>query len=135
MNEIKPTSSIGIPKPLVDGPEKVTGKARYSADFIPSDCLVGRIFRSPVSHAEIMEVDISDALSLPGVKAVITGTDLPETGDAIVDLGEGPARLKYMADNVLATDKVLYSGHPVAAVCADADLALNFALGQSRIFL
>ena len=78
MNEIKPTMSIGVPKPLVDGPEKVTGKARYSADYIPSDCLVGRIFISPVSHAEIQEVDISDALSLPGVKAVITGDETDE---------------------------------------------------------
>ncbi|MAV88683.1 MAG: 4-hydroxybenzoyl-CoA reductase subunit alpha [Rhodospirillaceae bacterium] len=109
MNEIKPTSSIGIPKPLVDGPEKVTGKARYSADFIPSDCLVGRIFRSPVSHAEIMEVDISDALSLPGVKAVITGEETDEPYGVLPI-----ARFEYP----MARDKVRYKGEPVACVAA-----------------
>ena len=76
MNELsKPVKSIGVAKPLVDGPEKVSGKAMYSADFIPDGCLVGRIFRSPVSHAEIIGVDISKAAALDGVVTVITGDD------------------------------------------------------------
>ncbi|MGY9001756.1 MAG: 4-hydroxybenzoyl-CoA reductase subunit alpha [Rhodospirillales bacterium] len=109
MNEIKPTKSIGVRKPLVDGPEKVTGKALYSADFIPSDCLVGRIFRSPVSHAEIIEVDISEAQALPGVKAVITGDETDEPYGVLPI-----ARFEYP----LARDKVRYKGEPVACVAA-----------------
>ena len=61
MNEIKPSQSIGVRKSLVDGPEKVSGKAKYSSDFMPIGCLVGRIFRSPVAHAEIIKVDIEEA--------------------------------------------------------------------------
>ena len=109
MNEIKPTKSIGVRTPLVDGPEKVSGKALYSADFNPTDCLVGRIFRSPVSHAEIIDVDISAAQALPGVKAVITGDETDET------FGILPvARFEYP----LARDKVRYKGEPVACVAA-----------------
>ena len=109
MNEIKPTQSIGVPKPLVDGPEKVSGKAQYSADFLPNDCLVGRIFRSPVSHAEIIEVDISAAQALPGVEAVITG-DVTDEPFGILPI----ARFEYP----LAREKVRYKGEPVACVAA-----------------
>ena len=101
-----------------DGVDKVTGRAVYGGDMRLPGLLYGQVLRSPHAHARIKSIDTSKAQALPGVKAVLTGADLPETGDTIVDLGEGPARLKYISDNVLATDKVLYSGHPVAAVCA-----------------
>ena len=106
---VKPVHSIGVPKPLVDGPEKVTGKAKYSADFIPGGCLVGRILRSPVTHAKITKVDISKAQALPGVVAVITGDDCDET------FGILPiARFEYP----LARERVRYRGEPVACVAA-----------------
>ena len=47
MNETSPAQSIGVPKPLVDGPEKTTGKAMFAADFQTAETLVGRILRSP----------------------------------------------------------------------------------------
>ncbi len=109
MNEIKPTKSIGVPQPLVDGPEKVSGKALYSADFIPNNCLVGRIFRSPVAHAEIISVDTSEAEALPGVHAIVTGDDCDETYGVLPI-----ARFEYP----LARDKVRYRGEPVACVAA-----------------
>ena len=110
MNELsKPVQSIGIAKPLVDGPEKVSGKAMYSADFIPEGCLVGRIFRSPVSHAEIIGVDISKAAALAGVVAVITGDDCDETY-GILPI----ARFEYP----LARERVRYRGEPLACVAA-----------------
>jgi 4-hydroxybenzoyl-CoA reductase subunit alpha len=109
MNEIKPSQSIGIRKSLVDGPEKVSGKAKYSSDFMPIGCLVGRIFRSPVAHAEIIKVDIEEAKLLPGVKAVITGDETDEP------FGILPiARFEFP----LARDKVRYRGEPVACVAA-----------------
>ena len=109
MNEIKPTKSIVVRKPLVDGPDKVSGKALYSGDFIPHNCLLGLIFRSPVAHAEIVEVDTSEAELLPGVKAVITGEETDEP------FGILPiARFEFP----LARDKVRYRGEPVACVAA-----------------
>ena len=65
VNEIVPTHNIGGYVPMVDGPEKVSGRAKYTADLISQGMLAGRIFRSPYSHAEIIEVDVSAACSSP----------------------------------------------------------------------
>src|SRR5690606_8006771 len=70
--DIAPVKSIGVPTPLVDGPEKVSGKALFTADFVDRHALVGRILRSPVAHANIVSIDTSAAEALPGVEAVIT---------------------------------------------------------------
>src|SRR5262245_47544773 len=75
MNEILPAHTIGDYVPLVDGPEKVSGRAKYTADFVGLGMLAGRIFRSPYSHAEILEIDVSEAAKLSGVKAIVTGAD------------------------------------------------------------
>ncbi|MEE1545220.1 MAG: 4-hydroxybenzoyl-CoA reductase subunit alpha, partial [Alphaproteobacteria bacterium] len=64
---------IGAPLPLVDGPEKVSGKALFTADMAPADALVGKILRCPWSHARLLGVDVEKARALPGVAAVITG--------------------------------------------------------------
>src|SRR6478609_6923213 len=79
LNEIVPTHNIGGYVPMVDGPEKVSGRAKYTADLISQGMLAGRIFRSPYSHAEIIDVDVSAALQLPGVKAIVTGADCDKT--------------------------------------------------------
>ena len=65
--------------PLIDGIDKVTGRARYTADLDHADALVGRILRSPVSHGEIVRLDVSKARALEGVVAVVTGDDCPHT--------------------------------------------------------
>ena len=67
MNDIAPARNIGSYLPLVDGPEKVSGRAKYTADLIAPGTLAGCIYRSPYSHGEIIELDISDARKLPGV--------------------------------------------------------------------
>jgi hypothetical protein len=64
---------------LVDGPEKVSGRAKYTADLIAPGMLAGRILRSSNSHAEILVVDVSEARKLPGVKAIVTGADCVKT--------------------------------------------------------
>ena len=61
-----------------DGPDKVTGRARYGADILLPNLLVGKLLRSPHPHARIRNIDASRALALPGVKAVVTAADLPE---------------------------------------------------------
>ena len=108
-DEVTPVKSIGVPMPLVDGPEKVSGKAQYAADFVEADALVGRILRSPVAHAEIVSIDISVAEALPGVEAVVTGHDF------VGQFGVLPiARTEWP----IARDRVRYRGEAVAAVAA-----------------
>ena len=102
-----------------DGSDKVTGRAEYGADVNPAGLLHGRILRSVHAHANIISIDTSRAEKLPGVKAIVTAADLPETLEgATVDYGEGSMDLHYMRQNVLAIDKVLYAGHAIVGVAA-----------------
>src|ERR671923_214791 len=101
-----------------DGVDKVTGRAIYGADVQMAGLLHGKVLRSPHAHARIRSIDVSRALALPGVKAVATSADLPAAEDRVIQLGEGAVNLKYLSNNILAADKVLYKGHPVAAVAA-----------------
>jgi CO/xanthine dehydrogenase Mo-binding subunit len=101
-----------------DGTDKVTGRALYGADVQMAGLLHGRILRSPHAHAHIRRIDVSKALALPGVEAVVTSADLPEPGDRLAELGEGAVNLRHLSCNVLAREKALYRGHAVAAVAA-----------------
>src|SRR3712207_3891773 len=102
-----------------DGTDKVTGRAQYGADIRLTGMLYGRVKRSPHAHAIIKRIDASKALALPGVKAVVTAADFPEPPQGLAAAGEGPAQpIRFMVENYLASHKVLYRGHAVAAVCA-----------------
>ena len=101
-----------------DGADKVTGRALYGADFGTAGLLHGKILRSPHAHARIKSIDTSAAEALPGVAAVVTNADFQSDADAMVDLGEGATSLKWLRDNVLASDKALYKGHAIAGVAA-----------------
>ncbi len=116
-----------------DGADKVTGRALYGADYSTAGLLHAKILRSPYAHARIKSIDTSEAEAHPGVKAVVTGKDLPEAGDKLVDLGEGAVRLKYLRDNVLASDKALYKGHAVAAVAATSPHVAEEALALIKV--
>jgi 4-hydroxybenzoyl-CoA reductase subunit alpha len=124
VNEIVPAHNIGSYVPMVDGPEKVSGRAKYTADLIVPGMLAGRIYRSPYSHADILDVDISEALRLPGVKAVVTGADCDKTfGVLPIARSEHP----------LARDKVRYRGEPVAAVAAVDDATAKKAIALIKL--
>jgi len=101
-----------------DGVDKVTGRAQYGADFQAAGLLHGRILRSPHAHAKIKKIDVSKALALPGVEAIVTGADLPDPGNRMANLGEGAIILRHLSANCLARDKALYKGQAVAAVAA-----------------
>jgi CO/xanthine dehydrogenase Mo-binding subunit len=109
---------IGGRPPRPDGVDKVTGRALFGADIHLPGMLHGKVLRSPHAHARMRRIDTSKAAALPGVKAVATGADLPGVGDKIQAMGESAIGLKYLSANILAQDKVLYHGHPVAAVAA-----------------
>jgi 4-hydroxybenzoyl-CoA reductase subunit alpha len=119
-----PARNIGTYVPMVDGPEKVSGRAKYTADIIQPGQLAGRIYRSPYSHGEIVEVDVSEALKLPGVRAIVTGADCDKTfGVLPIARSEHP----------LARDKVRYRGEPVAAVAAVDDATAREALRRIKL--
>ena len=104
-----------------DGVDKVTGRARYGADVVMPGLLYGKVLRSPHAHARIVSVDVSRAEAHPGVRAVVTGKDMPQiTGTVSIAGGEGGAiNLKYYREMILASEKALFKGHPVAVVAAD----------------
>jgi xanthine dehydrogenase molybdenum-binding subunit len=102
-----------------DGTDKVVGRAQYGADIRLTGLLYGKILRSPHAHARIKSIDVSRALAHPGVKAVVTSAELPQPSGKVTDLGEGAMiNPRFMSNNCLAKDKVLYKGHAVAAVAA-----------------
>src|SRR5499433_1667873 len=124
VNEDVAAHNIGGYVPMVDGPDKVSGQAKYTADLVTPGLLAGRIFRSPYSHAEILDVDVDAALRLPGVKAIVTGADCDKTfGVLPIARSEHP----------LARDKVRYRGEPVAAVAAVDDATAKRALGLIKL--
>jgi 4-hydroxybenzoyl-CoA reductase subunit alpha len=119
-----PVRTIGQYVPMVDGPEKVSGRAKYTADFIEPGALAGRIFRSPYAHAEILELDVSAAAALPGVVAIVTGADCDKT------FGVLPIA---RTEHPLARERVRYRGEPVAAVAAVDDATAAKALKLIRL--
>jgi 4-hydroxybenzoyl-CoA reductase subunit alpha len=111
--------AIGRRTPLLDGVEKVTGRARYTADLPVGEALVGRILRSPIAHGVIRGIDASAARALPGVRAVITGEDFAAPYGVIpIAQNEWP----------LARGRVRYRGEPVAAVAAVDEASAEAAL-------
>ena len=101
-----------------DGHDKVTGRAKYGADIQLAGLLFGAVLRSPHPHARIRSIDTSKAEALPGVKAVMTGKDLPEKATRPANFMETLADTQVLTENVMARGKVLYKGHAVAAVAA-----------------
>jgi len=111
-----------------DGVDKVTGRARYGDDMKLPGMLYGKILRSPHAHAKIVKLDTSKAEALKGVKAVVTGADIPD---------HEPAKPPYppiindfhdISRNVMAKEKVLYDGHAIAAVAATSEDIAKAAL-------
>jgi xanthine dehydrogenase molybdenum-binding subunit len=122
-NETTPAAQftvIGTRPPRYDAADKATGRALFGPDIQLPGMLHGKVLRSPHAHAHIRAIDTRRAEALPGVYAVVTARDLQEAEDRIVQLGEGSASFRYLCENTLARDKVLYVGHAVAAVAARA---------------
>ena len=101
---------IGELVPRLDAPPKVKGEFVYASDLIVPGMLWGHTLRSPHAHARIVELDISAAVSMPGVHAVLTHADVPGTKFYGLEFQDQP---------VLAIDRVLYYGEPVALVAAE----------------
>src|SRR6266566_4792830 len=124
-NPDKNLKIVGTSPVKHDGVDKVTGRARFGADLFLPGMLVGKILRSPHAHARIKSIDTSAAEKLPGVKAVVTRADFPET-KAGTPGGD-------MSRNAMAREKALYDGHPVAAVAATSELIAKQALKLIKV--
>ena len=110
---------IGHSTPRTDNTGKVTGESRYTSDILLPGTLWAKTLRSPYSHARIKRIDTSKAAALPGVRAVITGKDLPRvTLGAAGPGGVATTREYYVSREIVARDKVLFHSHVVAAVAA-----------------
>tara|TARA_B100000700_G_scaffold325852_1_gene435744 strand:- start:2630 stop:4918 length:2289 start_codon:yes stop_codon:yes gene_type:complete len=103
----------------VDGDDKVTGRAQFGADFTAPGSLFGKIVRSPYAHAKVIAIDTSAAEALPGVEAVCTAADFPSDVSGDLDTGEVEIGIQFMANLIMGRRKVLFEGHPVAAVAAN----------------
>ena len=106
----------------------MTGRARFGADAHLPNMLVGKVLRSPHAHARLKSIDVSRALALPGVKAVVTRDDFDDLPSEFVPAGEMLVNYRDVVRNVMAREKVLYEGHPVAAVAAVGERAAKEAL-------
>ena len=111
-----------------DGMDKVTGRARFGADYNLPGQLVGKVLRSPHPHAKLISIDTSKAEKLPGVKAVVCRDDFPEMPSEVIPAGEMLMNYRDVTRNVMAREKVLYEGHPVAAVAATSEAIAKQAL-------
>ena len=111
-----------------DGVDKVTGRAKYGADYSFPGMLHGKVLRSPYAHARIKSIDIDKALAFAGVKAIVIGAELPELPNRMEAIGEIPFNPHDCSYNVLARDKVLYNGHAIAAVAATSPHVAEEAL-------
>ena len=111
-----------------DGMDKVTGRARFGADYNLPGQLVGKVLRSPHPHAKLISVDVSKAEKLAGVKAVVCRDDFPDMPSEVIPAGEMLMNYRDVTRNVMAREKVLYEGHPVAAVAATSEAIAKQAL-------
>ena len=108
---------VGKPFRKVDARAKCTGQTRFADDIVLPRMLFAKLLRSPVPHGLIKRIDVTKALKLPGVVAVITGKDLP-IPYGILPVSED--------EHTLCIDKVRFIGDPVAAIAAiDEDTAFD----------
>lgn len=115
-------SHIGRSLPRKDGEDKVRGKLRYLGDRLAPEMLHAAVKTSPHAHALLSKIDIHAALQAPGVRAVLTGADIP--GNIGIYLGDKPP---------LAFKKVRHYGEPVAAVVADSEAEARAALPLIKV--
>lgn len=107
-----PSSTVGAPVTRVEGPAKVTGAARYSADRTPAGMVYGVLVGAPWAAGTLQEVLTEDALAVPGVVAVLTEADMPRFGDITF-----PAAMMHLP---MQNQTITYEGEPVALVLADS---------------
>jgi xanthine dehydrogenase molybdenum-binding subunit len=118
-------SVVGQRLPRSDARDKVTGRAVFSADVNLPGMLYGGVLRSPYAHARIRRLDVSRARALEGVMAIVTAADVPGQ--------KNEYELGFLRVAVLAREKAIFAGHPVAAVAAVNPNIAEEALGLIEV--
>ena len=95
---------------------KVTGQSKYAEDFRAEGMLFAKLLLSPLPHGRVRRLDVSAALAMPGVKAIVTADDLPKPSDSINDNGQ--VIFANLDGEVALTNEPVYQGQPVLAVAA-----------------
>ncbi|MGY1662991.1 xanthine dehydrogenase subunit D [Geodermatophilus sp. SYSU D00705] len=121
---VRTTGRVGDSAQRPDGTLKVTGEFAYASDLWHDDMVWGVTLRSPHPHARIRGIDVSEALAVAGVTAVLTADDVP---------GENAFGLEHADQPVLAADVVRYEGEPVALVAADHPETARRAARRIRV--
>ncbi len=119
-----PLAIIGHRTPLIDGRSKATGQTVYTDDLVLQGALVCRILRSQWAHARIVLIDTSAARALPGVHAVMVGTDAPVTF-GVLPISQD--------ENALAVERIRHLGEGIAAVAAESEEIADAALALIRV--
>jgi len=116
-------SIIGKSVQRVDGPQKVSGQAQYAADLDIPGALCLKVLRSKVAHALLKEIDVSEALKVPGVVQIFTHTDIPGINSYGIIFKDQPA----------LTNKVRFKGDAIALVAAEDEASANIALRLIKV--
>jgi xanthine dehydrogenase molybdenum-binding subunit len=110
---------------------KVTGKAKYAEDFRVDGMLFCKLLLSPVPHGRVKHLDVSKAMAMPGVKAILTQDDLPAPADSVTDLG-AVIKANLRGEKAL-TMEPHYQGEPILAVAAVDELTAAEAIEKIDI--
>jgi len=110
---------------------KVTGRAKYAEDFRAEGMLFAKLLLSPMPHARVTRLDVSEALVLPGVRAILTADELPAPADSVNDNGT-VIRANLLGERAL-TNEPVYEGEPILAVAAVDELTAAEAIERIQI--
>jgi xanthine dehydrogenase molybdenum-binding subunit len=110
---------------------KVTGKAKYAEDFRAEGMLFCKLLLSPLPHARVKHIDASEALAMPGVRAILTADDLPAPADTLTDNGTVIKASKWGERGL--TNEPVYQGEPILAVAAADELTAAEAIEKIQI--
>ena len=105
---------------------KVTGQSKYAEDFRAEGMLFAKLLLSPLPHGRVRRLDVSAALAMPGVKAIVTADDLPKPSDSINDNGQ--VIFANLDGEVALTNEPVYQGQPILAVAAVDEVAAADAI-------
>jgi xanthine dehydrogenase molybdenum-binding subunit len=110
---------------------KVTGRSKYAEDFRAEGMLFTKLLLSPLPHGRVRRIDASEALAMPGVRAILTADDLPAPADTLTDNGTVIKASKWGERGL--TMEPLYQGEPILAVAAVDELTAAEAIERIRI--
>ena len=126
IQEQRKFSIVGNSVHRVDGVDKVTGKAKYTGDLVIPEVAEGKFLRSPYPHARIRSIDTREAEAMAGVIAVLTSKDF-------TDISPYMGRSKNKDHPIIAVDRAIFAGQPVAAVAAVDRATAEEALGKIHV--